>query len=105
MTDIKGEVGLRECNVVMRRLGDRMVAHRDPVELACDLFAAELLMPLEVLDRLAPDPLWGKGALPRQALEDEFDALASRFNVPRGFAKWRCFDLHALRQSHFNPLR
>lgn len=103
-TDLRGDVGLRECNLAMRELG-RIDGHRDPIEVACDLFAAELLVPLDVLDGHAPDPIWGQGALSRDALEDECDTLASRFNVPKGFIKWRLNDLHAIRRSHYNPNR
>lgn len=105
ITDIKGIDGLRECNVVLRQLADLGVGERDPTELACDLFAAELLVPLDVLDAMAPDPLWGPNALPKKAFDDECDHLASRFNVPAEFMRWRLFDLNALRKSHYNPRR
>lgn len=105
MTDIRGEEGLRECNLSTRKLSEFADEFKSETELACDLFAAELLVPMDVLDRYAPDPLWGKDGLPKQALEDEYDTLASRFNVPRWFMRWRCYDLHQMRRSHFNPER
>jgi Zn-dependent peptidase ImmA (M78 family) len=101
LEDMKTDEGLRECNLVARRFA-ATAGTSDPLELACDLFAAELLIPLDVLDTLAPRPLWGAGGLARGALEDEYDHLASRFNVPKGFIKWRLYDLHVLRGSHFD---
>jgi Zn-dependent peptidase ImmA (M78 family) len=103
LTDIKGELGLRECNVTVRQLEIRSRSQKDPVELACDLFAAEILIPLDVLDEYAPADLYARDAVAKQALEDEYDTLASRFNVPKGFMKWRAHDLRALRRSHYNP--
>lgn len=101
ISDIREEPGLRECDLSARKLSEIVKDFASELERSCDLFAGELLVPLHVLDRFAPDPLWGEGALPKAALEDEYDHLASRFNVPRWFAKWRLWDLHALRRSNF----
>jgi hypothetical protein len=101
LSDIKAEPGLRECNLQLRELAHHVERLRDPVELACDLFAAEVLVPLDVLHPLAPENIYPRDPIARQAVEDETDHLSSMFNVPRGFMKWRLYDLHALRRSHF----
>lgn len=102
LSDIKQDVGIRECSLIVRNEG-RRTRVVDPVELACDLFAAEVLTPLDVLDEYAPDVLFSRDAEIRGALDDEIDNLASRFNVPVGFMRWRLMDLRAMRRSHYNP--
>ena len=103
LSDIKAEAGLRECNLQLRELAVRVERLRDPVELACDLFAAEVLVPLDVLHRMAPDHLFPKDAKRRAAVDDEVDHLSSKFNVPKGFMRWRLFDLLHFRRTHYTP--
>jgi Zn-dependent peptidase ImmA (M78 family) len=99
LSDLKAAHGIRECSLPKRKLG-MVGGDIDPVELACDLFAAELLIPLDVLHQFAPDTLGtGKHTAPQL---DEIDSLSSRFNVPAGFMRWRLHDLYALRRSHYN---
>ena len=102
LSDIKDSVGLRECNLTLRKLSQQTGSEfKDPLELACDLFAAEVLVPLDVLDRLAPNKLYTDDRIGKEALKDETDHLASKFNVPRGFVRWRLWDLGCLRRSNF----
>ena len=100
LSDLKTDFGMRECSLPRRKMG-MINGEIDPVELACDLFAAELLIPLDVLDDYAPAKL--KITQHGDADLDEIDTLASRFNVPAGFMRWRLHDLAALRRSHYNP--
>ncbi len=102
LSDIKGETGLRECNLLLREMSTRSTKMKDPVELACDLFAAEMLIPLDVLDQYTPLDPFPKNLHDKAAADDEIDHLSSRFNVPRGFMRWRLFDLLLLRRSHYN---
>jgi Zn-dependent peptidase ImmA (M78 family) len=103
MTDMKTGMGLiRECNLVTRALGQYHAPSKDPLELSCDLFAAEILIPLDVLDGLAPDIPYSKNPKVLAALDDETDHLSSRFNVPKGFMRWRLYDLIHFRKTHFN---
>lgn len=101
LSDIKSEIGLRECNLVMAKY--EQATHRtDPVEASCDLFAAEILIPLDVLDSYVHWNVYAKRSdTDERAISDEIDTLSSRFNVPRGFMRWRLHDLHYLRRSHF----
>lgn len=102
LSDIKDSIGLRECNLTVRKLAQQTGSEfKDPLELACDLFAGEVLAPLDVLDRLAPEKLFATGGIEAEALKDEIDHLASKFNVPRKFLKWRLWDLSCLRRSNF----
>lgn len=103
LSDLKVDPGLKECSLPLRKLGRIDSKMNDPVERACDLFAAEILVPLDVLDPLAPAVLFQRGASLKSALADEVDHLASRFNVPVGFMRWRLWDLHNIRQTHFDP--
>ena len=102
LSDIKEGVGLRECNLSNRKF-DIFVASRDPIELACDLFAAEVLIPFDVLDELAPARLYSDDPHEKEAIQDEVDHLSSRFNVPMKFMRWRLYDLRRIRQTHYNP--
>lgn len=103
LSDMRGGVGLiRECNLVARSLGQYDPASKDPLELSCDLFAAEILIPFDVLDGLAPDVPFSKDPIQRAAVDDEVDHLSSQFNVPKGFMNWRLYDLIQLRKTHFN---
>lgn len=101
LSDLKEMVGLRECNIPFRKLGS-VQGKRDPVELSCDLFAAEVLVPLDVLHDYAPAQLFARDPQTKDAIEDEVDTLSSRFNVPKGFMKWRLWDLRWLRSTHYN---
>jgi Zn-dependent peptidase ImmA (M78 family) len=100
LSDMKTGNGLRECNLVRRKLS--RVEATDNIELACDLFAAEVLIPFDVLDALAPANLYPRDETARAAVADEIDHLASKFNVPRGFMRWRVYDLHWFRRLHYN---
>jgi hypothetical protein len=102
LSDIKDSIGLRECNLTVRKLAAQTGSEfKDPLELSCDLFAAEVLVPLDVLDQHAPTQLYGTKGIEKEALEDEIDHLSSRFNVPKKFMKWRLWDLGCLRRSNF----
>lgn len=106
LSDMRDGSGLiRECNLVGRALGQHDPSTKDPLELACDLFAAEVLIPFDVLDGMAPDMPFTRDPVQRAAIDDEVDHLASRFNVPKGFMNWRLYDLIQLRKSHFNISR
>jgi len=96
-----GQAGLWECNLTMRKLG--IQTHQtDPLELACDLFAAEVLIPFDVLHDMTPFSVYEtRDDLQKSAVDDEIDHLASRFNVPKGFMRWRLHDLHQLRRTHY----
>lgn len=103
LSDMKTGTGLiRECNLVVRALGQYDVSSLDPLELSCDLFAAEVLIPFDVLDGMAPDIPFSRDPKVRAALDDETDHLSSRFNVPKGFMRWRLYDLIHFRRTHFN---
>lgn len=105
LSDLKGEIGLRECSLPLKKLQRIQPVLHDPIERACDLFAAEILTPLDVLDPLAPAALFQRGQSLKDALADEVDHLSSRFNVPVGFMRWRLWDLHHIRQSHYDPTK
>lgn len=103
LSDMKTRTGLiRECNLVVRALGQYDAPSKDPLELSCDLFAAELLIPFDVLDELAPDVPFSTNPKVKAALDDETDHLSSKFNVPKGFMRWRLYDLLYFRKTHFN---
>lgn len=92
----------RECNLGMRALEVAGYMPTSPVEIACDLFAGEILVPFDVLDRYAPDDLFPEELPLQQAFEDEVDRLASRFKVPTAFMAWRLRDLQKLRATAAN---
>jgi hypothetical protein len=103
LTDMKTGMGLiRECNLVVRALGQYEPPMKDPLELSCDLFAAEVLIPFDVLDEIAPEIPFSRDPKVRAAVDDEIDTLSSRFNVPKGFMRWRLYDLIHFRKTHFN---
>lgn len=103
LADMRTGVGLiRECNLTSRTLGRYEPSTRDPLELSCDLFAAEVLIPFDVLDEMAPSIPFSSDPKIRAALDDETDHLSSRFNVPKGFMRWRLYDLIYFRKTHFN---
>ena len=58
-SDLRDSDGLRECNLNIVKM--QRFEQRDPLEIACDLFAAEVLVPLDVLDHYAPDRSFRKG--------------------------------------------
>lgn len=97
VTDLREVRGLerREC-----RRGRRGDLH-DEVEHICDLFAADVLVPLEVLDRYAPGRLFPRDPLASKMFLDEIDRLASRFNVPSSLIVERLQDLALFRRSSF----
>lgn len=102
IADLKWDFGNRECNQARRQLElDR--GEIDPIELACDHFAGEVLVPFHVLDRFAPPP--PPDAASTAKYEDEVDHLASRFNVPRSFMRWRLHDLQLLRDGNLQAKR
>ena len=96
------DFGLRECNVAARRLEQVGRLPPDGAEIACDIFAGELLVPFDVLDRYAPASLFPRGEADQHAFADETDRIASRFNVPAWFMGWRLRDLCHLRRSNLN---
>lgn len=102
LTDLRDDDGIRKCDLTDRKFRQRG-QREHPVEVACDLFAGAILVPFSDLDALAPDDLFPgqQGSPERHAFDDEVDVLASRFQVPAGFMRWRLFDLAKLRQSHF----
>jgi hypothetical protein len=101
LSDLRREPGTSECNTNLRWLENAAKLTQDPIEVACDLFAGELLVPFDVLDEMAPEVLFPKDKTAKHLFDDEVDHLASRFNVPVGFVRWRLFDLAQLRRSHF----
>lgn len=101
LVDMKVEGGIAECNVNAKQLERVGALSQDPVELACDLFAAEVLVPLHRLDEYAPDALFPRDPRDKPVFEQECNRLASRFNVPLGFMRWRLFDLAQMRRSNF----
>lgn len=105
LSDIKSAVGLRECNLALTHLRRNDPRFADPLELSCDLFAAEVLIPLDVLSALAPDVLESKDMRIQAAIDDEIDHLSSKFNVPRDFMNWRIVDLVAMRSTHYYSSR
>jgi len=92
----------RECNNAARALEAAGYLATSIVEIACDLFAGELLVPFDVLDRYAPDDLFPEELPLQQAFEDEVDRLASKFNVPAPFMLWRLRDLQHIRLTAAN---
>jgi len=70
-------------------------------EVACDLFAGELLVPFAVLDQAAPAVLFPGDPESADAWEDAVDALASMFHVTTDLMRWRLRDLAALRMTSF----
>ncbi len=106
LTDLKhpAEHDMRECNLGARALEAAGYLPNSPTEIACDLFAGELLVPFDVLDGYAPDVLFPDELPLQQAFEDEVDRLASRFNVPVPFMIWRLRDLQHLRLTSANLL-
>jgi hypothetical protein len=101
LSDLKHAPGLSECNTRLRWLEKSAQLSQDPIEVACDLFAGELLVPFDVLDDLAPRSLFPKDRVKDHIFRDEVDHLSSKFNVPVGFMRWRLFDLLHLRRTHF----
>lgn len=103
LTDLAVVDGSRECNLEDRKFRQRERQHETPAEVACDLFAGALLVPFHLLDQLAPTVIFpgAIGSDERHVFDDEVDVLASRFQVPAGFMRWRLFDLFKLRQTHF----
>lgn len=75
LSDMKTGVGIRECSIPFRQLARTNNNLRDPVELSCDLFAAETLTPMSKLDEYAPSVLFSQDAAVRSALDDEIDNL------------------------------
>jgi Zn-dependent peptidase ImmA (M78 family) len=93
--------GHAECNTNLRWLERSGKFEKDPIEVACDLFAGELLTPFDVLDTMAPKILFPSDKTKLHLFLDEVDSLASRFNVPADFIQWRLADLAHLRRSSF----
>ena len=102
LSDLKTSPGSSECNTNLRWLEKTASLVQDPIEVACDLFAGELLVPFDVLDSMAPAVLFPRDRVKEHAFRDEVDHLSSRFNVPVGFMRWRLFDLLYLRKTHFS---
>jgi len=101
ISDLRSGVGLSECNLPLRQLERDGAVTTDPIEVACDLFAGELLAPFDVLDEYAPQSLFPRDPDGKRVFDDEVDSLASRFNLPAGFMRWRLYDLLHLRKTHF----
>jgi len=102
MTDLAGpERAVRECNAAMRELEEAGKLSANPIERACDLFAGELLVPFAVLDQVAPMTLFPEEPAAQARWADQVDELASLFNVPPSFMRWRLWDLSLLRRSNF----
>lgn len=74
-----GTVERREC----LRESERMATSR--VERRADLFAGELLAPLDEIDEHFDDDLFPRDPALRQHFDDEVDHIASTFHVPPGF--------------------
>jgi Zn-dependent peptidase ImmA (M78 family) len=73
----------------------------DIIERRADLFAGELLCPLEDLDEaFAGADLFPRSPGPRRKFDDYCDHVASQKRVPVGFLRWRLYDLAKLRGSH-----
>ncbi len=106
LTDLRNppERDMRECNQGLRGLEMSGVFPTSAVEVSCDLFAGSILVPLDVLDRYAPDDLFPSELPKQQAFEDVVDQLASMFKVPVPFMTWRLRDLAALRLTSANLL-
>lgn len=104
LTDLKSPEfhETRECNTSTRQLEAAGYLPTSMAEIACDLFAGELLVPFDVLDRYAPDILFPTELPLQQAFEDEVDRIASKFNVPTPFMAWRLRDLQQLRATAAN---
>jgi Zn-dependent peptidase ImmA (M78 family) len=102
LTDLKGvaEPVKRECNLNLRGLERSGVIAADAIEVACDIFAGEILVPFDVLDAYAPERLYPKSNPELQAFDEECDRIASRFQVPVGFARYRLWDLMHLRRTN-----
>jgi len=92
---------LRQCDRTARWLEEDLRTGDDPIELGCDLFAGEILVPFDVLDRLAPPSLLADGTAEKRVLDDQIDRLASKFKVESWFMRWRLQDLFYLRKTHF----
>ena len=91
-----GDLARRRCSADGR--------HRPAEEHAerrADLVAAELLVPLHELDPAAGPELFPREPVAKQAFDDSVDQLASWFQVPPGFVRWRLWDLVHLRRSNF----
>lgn len=104
LTDLKIGSGLRESSKIVREIGG-WTAARDPIELACDLFAGEILVPFHLLHEYVPVNPFPKDPHEMDAMKNTIDRIASRFSVPVGFLRWRLYDLMKIRQSHYNPKR
>lgn len=104
LSDLRVDYGLRECNT-KRRENETALGDREPIEVECDQFGAEVLVPLEVLDRFAPTILYSNNVAQKRALEDSLDHLASRFNVTTKLMSQRLYELNLLRKSYYNPNR
>lgn len=104
LSDLRVDYGLRECNE-KRRENESAIGAREPIEVECDQFAAEVLVPLEILDRFAPTVLYSDNPVQKRALEDARDHLASRFNVTDKLMAQRLYELNLLRKSYYNPYR
>ena len=101
LTDLRVDYGVRECNPsarVLERSGALPVIVN---EVSCDLFAGELLTPTVLLDAAAPTVLFPRDTDHEGAFGDAVDGMASMFNVPASFVRWRLYDLMHLRRTHY----
>lgn len=74
-------------------------AHRAFREQRADLYAGEVLVPLEELHaRMGPHPLFPDDPVERRAFRDDVDRCSSTFNVTRTFLLWRLRHLVAFRK-------
>jgi hypothetical protein len=76
-------------------------ASQPAAERRADLFAGEILVPLEDLDKMITIELFPTDKIERQHFDDTVDNLASKFNVPVGFLRFRLWDLLQFRRSNF----
>lgn len=107
ISDLAFEDGIRECNLTDRKFRQYIPGQERPEERACDLFAGAILVPFSMLDELAPESIFPgtAGSDERRVFDDDVDHLASRFQVPAGFMRWRLWDLLHLRKTNFSLVR
>lgn len=71
-------------------------------ERRCDLFAAEVLAPLDEIDALFPGSLRPRSAAGKSALADDVDYVASRLRVPAKLVRERLRDLVWIRKTSWS---
>lgn len=94
--DLIDETRQRECRMAYED------GTHTAMERRADLFAGEILAPLPDLDAMMGEsPLFPQESVDKRHFEDTVDHLASRFNLPQGFIRFRLWDLIHFRKTNY----